>query len=83
VPQLATRAKAGTLTEKSAGRRDRAGLYPSKEAAFALLDLAQLATGFVQKQAFWWLLQLQGHPLGRPRLDAELKARGLYDPPRS
>lgn len=56
------------------------GFIPTREAAFALLDLAQAPAGPVTTQAFWWLLNYQdlrwaGHGIG-----AELKARGLYDP---
>src|SRR6185312_7166377 len=56
------------------------GFIPTREAAFALLDLAQKTTGFVQKQSFWWLLNYKDTRWAKMGLDAELKHRGLYDP---
>jgi putative heme-binding domain-containing protein len=81
VPQLAGRASATTLTDKDRLAAVTAlGFIPTKEAAFALLDLAQKATGLVQQQAFWWLLNYKEARWAGLGVDAELKARGLYDP---
>lgn len=81
VSSFATRAGAAALSEKDRLAAVTAlGFIPTKEAAFALLDLAQKGTGLVQRQAFWWLLNYKGSRWEGLGLDAELKSRGLYDP---
>jgi putative membrane-bound dehydrogenase-like protein len=81
VPQFTKRANAAALSEK-----DRLaavtvlGFIPTKEAAFALLDLTQKATGLVQQQALWWLLNYKDTRWKEMGINEELKARGLYDP---
>ncbi|MDQ5979429.1 MAG: hypothetical protein QG602_2403 [Verrucomicrobiota bacterium] len=80
-PQFAARAAATSLSEKDRLAAVTAlGFMPSKEAALALADLAQKAGGLVQRQAFWWLLNYKDTRWAGHGLDAELKARGLYDP---
>lgn len=80
-PQLAARAAAESLGEKDRLAAVTAlGFIPSREAVFALLDLAQHATGMVQKHAFWWLLNYKDTRWAAYGVDAELKTRGLYDP---
>jgi putative membrane-bound dehydrogenase-like protein len=80
-PQLKVRASASSLSEKDRLTAVTAlGFIPSRESAFALLDLAQHATGLVQKQAFWWLLNYKNTRWAGQGIDAELKTRGLYDP---
>lgn len=79
--QFAARASATSLPEKDRLAAVTAlGFMPSKEAALALADLAQKAGGLVQRQAFWWLLNYKDTRWAGLGLDAELKARGLYDP---
>jgi putative membrane-bound dehydrogenase-like protein len=81
VPQLATRAAAATLSEKDRLAAVTAlGFIETRDAAFALLELAQNAQGLVQQQAFWWLLNYRAERWAGHGVDAELKARGLYDP---
>ncbi len=81
VPEFTVRANAASLSEKDRLAAVTAlGFIPTKEAAFALLDLAQKATGPVQRQAFWWLLNYKDERWAGHGVDAELKARGLYDP---
>jgi putative heme-binding domain-containing protein len=78
---FAVRASAASLPEKDRLAAVTAlGFMPSKEAALALVDLAQKGTGLVQRQAFWWLLNYKNTRWAGHGLDAELKARGLYDP---
>lgn len=79
-PQFAVRAKAASLPEKDRLAAVTAlGFIPTKDAAGALLDLAQNATGMVQQQAFWWLLNYKDSRWANLGVDEELKARGLYD----
>jgi putative heme-binding domain-containing protein len=81
VPQLAARATAATLSEKDRLAAVTAlGFIETRDAAFALLDLAQNAQGLVQQQAFWWLLNYRAERWAGHGVDAELKVRGLYDP---
>jgi len=81
VPQFATRAASASLTEKDRLAAITAlGFIPTHEAAVALLDQAQRGTGMVQKHALWWLLNYRNSRWAGQGLDAELKARGLYDP---
>ena len=81
VPQFAARASAASLDEKDRLAAVTAlGFIPTHEAAFALLELAQHAAGLVQKQALWWLLNYKNTRWAGQEIDAELKARGLYDP---
>ncbi|AOS43506.1 hypothetical protein Verru16b_00551 [Lacunisphaera limnophila] len=80
-PQFAARAAAASLMEKDRLAAVTAlGFMSSKEAAMALVDLAQKGDGLVQRQAFWWLLNYKNTRWAGHGLDAELKARGLYDP---
>ncbi len=80
-PQFAARAAAPSLSQRDRLAAVTAlGFMPSKEAALALADLAQKAEGLVQRQAFWWLLNYKNTRWAGLGLDAELKARGLYDP---
>jgi len=79
--QFSVRAKAGSLTEKERLAAVTAlGFISSAESGRALLDLSQNATGLVQEQAFWWLLNYRKERWLDANVDAELKARGLYDP---
>ena len=81
VPQFAARANAANLSEKDRLAATTAlGFIPTKEASAALLDLAQHAKGPVQQQAFWWLLNYKDSRWKDMGVNAELKARKLYDP---
>lgn len=55
------------------------GLTPTKDAAYALLDLAKSADGLVQANAFWWVLNYKDSRWKDYGLDAALKERGIYD----
>ena len=55
------------------------GLNPSKEAAFALLDLAKDSEGPVKAHAFWWILNYKDSRWKDYHLDEPLKSRGIYD----
>ena len=55
------------------------GLTPSKDAAYALLGLAQDAEGLVKSTAFWWILNYKDTRWKDHGLDEALKTRGLYD----
>ncbi len=81
VPQFVIRANDARLSEAQRLAAVTAlGFIPTKEAATGLLDLAQHAAGLVQKQAFWWLLNYKDTRWAGQGVEAELKARGLYDP---
>ena len=81
VPHFAARAHASTLSDKQRLAAVTAlGFIPTREAATALLDLAQKREGIVQRHAFWWLLNYKDSRWAAHGLDAELKSRGLYDP---
>jgi putative membrane-bound dehydrogenase-like protein len=56
------------------------GYTPTRDAAFALLDLAQKSSGKVQTAALWWTLNYKDSRWAAFGLNAELKSRGLYDP---
>ena len=81
VAPLAARARATALSEKDRLAAVTAlGFIPTREAVFSLLDLAQQATGMVQKHAFWWVVNYSKTRWAGLGVEAELKARGLYDP---
>jgi putative membrane-bound dehydrogenase-like protein len=81
VPQFAARAGAASLSEKDRLAATTAlGFIPTKDAAFALLDLAQGGDGQIQRHAYWWLLNYKDTRWQGHGVDEELKTRGLYDP---
>ena len=55
------------------------GLTPTKDAAFALLDLAKNADGVVKANAFWWVLNYKDSRWKDFDLNTALKERGIYD----
>ncbi len=76
------RAEAPSLSQ---GERTKAitalGFIPTREAATALLDIAQKAGGdFRRNPALWWLLNYKDSRWANAGVDAELKKRGLFDP---
>lgn len=81
VPAFRARASATALTEpERLGAVTALGFIPTKDAATALLDLAQSDKGMVQSHALWWLLNYKDTRWKEHGLNAELKSRGLYDP---
>ncbi|MEO8016215.1 MAG: PVC-type heme-binding CxxCH protein [Pseudomonadota bacterium] len=69
----------------SAAERTKAvtalGFIPTREAATALLDLAQQGgTDFRQNTALWWLINYKDSRWAGFGVDDELQRRGLYDP---
>ncbi len=55
------------------------GYNTTKEAAMALLDLAQNADGMVKANAFWWVLNYKDTRWKDFGLNEALKTRGIYD----
>ncbi len=56
------------------------GFTPTREAAFALLDLAQQGDQAVKETSLWWILNYKDSRWAGHGLNDELKRRGLYDP---
>jgi putative heme-binding domain-containing protein len=80
-PAFRARATAASLSEPDRLAAVTAlGFTPTKEAATALLDLAQNDKGLVQSHAMWWILNYKDTRWKDQGLNAELKSRGLYDP---
>jgi putative membrane-bound dehydrogenase-like protein len=82
VPALAARAQAAEL---SAAERSKAitalGFIATREAAQALLDIAQKGGGdFRANPALWWLLNYKDSRWADAGVDAALKSRGIFDP---
>jgi putative membrane-bound dehydrogenase-like protein len=80
-PALAARASSATLPDSARlAALTVLGFTPTREAAFAVLDLAQQAKGKVQATALWWTLNYKDSRWAAFGLNPELKSRGLYDP---
>lgn len=80
-PDFAKRAAGTTLPERDRLAAVTAlGFMPTREAAMALVDLAQKGEGAVRNHAFWWVLNYRNSRWKEAGLDAVLKSRGLYDP---
>ncbi|MGH7944470.1 MAG: PVC-type heme-binding CxxCH protein, partial [Opitutaceae bacterium] len=78
---FAARATATTLAENDRLMAVTAlGFLPTKEAANAMLELAQKAAGAVKTHATWWLLNYKDIRWKDFGVDAALKQRGIYDP---
>ncbi len=82
VSAFAARAQAASLP---VGERTKAitalGFIPTREAAFALLDVAQGGSRDLRANpALWWLLNYKDSRWADASIDAELKRRGLFDP---
>jgi putative heme-binding domain-containing protein len=56
------------------------GFTPTREAATAMLDLAEKGTGAVKNHAMWWLLNYKDIRWNEFGVDAALKQRGLFNP---
>jgi putative membrane-bound dehydrogenase-like protein len=82
VPALKQRAQAASLPASERTKAITAlGVTPGREAAMALLDVAQQAGGdFRSNPALWWLLNYKDSRWADAGVDAELKRRGLFDP---
>jgi putative membrane-bound dehydrogenase-like protein len=80
VPAFAARAGARQLDARDRLAAVTAlGFIPTRDAAWALMDLAGGPAGPVREHAFWWLLNFRSSRWGEYNVEAELKARGLYD----
>lgn len=78
---FAARAVANTLPEKDRLAGVTAlGFIRTKEAADAMLDLAQKGSGMVKSHAMWWLLNYKDINWKEHGIDAALKGRGIYNP---
>jgi putative membrane-bound dehydrogenase-like protein len=81
VPHFVARAEKKDLPERERLAAVTAlGFIPTRDAARALLDLAQRGEGLVKAHALWWLLNYRTTRWSEFGVDAELKSRGLYDP---
>lgn len=81
VAAFAARAGSTQLTETERLAATTAlGFIPTRDAANALLDLAQKGSGQVKSHAFWWILNYKDSRWKELNLNATLKERGLYDP---
>jgi putative heme-binding domain-containing protein len=80
VPYFAARAANASLPADDRRAAVTAlGFIPTREAAWALLELAQRGEGVVPDHALWWLLNYRKTRWSAFAIDAELKTRGLYD----
>lgn len=78
---FAARANATSLSEADRLAAVTAlGFTPTNESAKILLDLAQKSSGAVKTHAMWWLMNYKDLRWKDAGIDAELKARKLYDP---
>lgn len=80
-PAFAARASSTALPDSARlAALTALGFTPTRDAAFAVLDLAQQAKGKVQATALWWTLNYKDSRWAAFGLNPELKSRGLYDP---
>jgi putative heme-binding domain-containing protein len=78
---FAARAASDTLPEADRLAAVTAlGFMPTREAAFALLNLAEKSAEPVKTTALWWLLDYRSTRWSKLAVDEEFKTRGLYDP---
>jgi len=81
VGDFATRAKAKGLSEADRLAAVTAiAFVPTREAALALVDIAEQADGRVRQHATWWLMNYKDSRWKEHGLADELKRRKLYDP---
>jgi len=81
ISDFSTRARAGELpTTERLKAVTALGFIPTREAVFALLDLAENGDGMVREHATWWLLNYGRSRWSGMGVEAELKSRGIYDP---
>jgi putative membrane-bound dehydrogenase-like protein len=82
VPAFKARALAASLPVAERNKAVTAlGFVPSKDAAAALLDIAEKGErDLKQNAALWWLLNYKDSRWANAGVDAALKTRGLFDP---
>jgi putative membrane-bound dehydrogenase-like protein len=82
VPAFAARAQSKTLPANERNKAVTAlGFIPTKDAAAALLDVAEKGErDLKQNAALWWLLNYKDSRWADAGIDAALKSRGLFDP---
>ncbi len=82
VPAFKARALAASLPSSERNKAITAlGFIETKDAANALLDIAQQGEPDLKKNAaLWWLLNYKDSRWADAGIDAELKRRGLFDP---
>jgi putative membrane-bound dehydrogenase-like protein len=82
VSSFAARAASGTLPPAERAKATTAlGFIPTRDAANALLDIAQHGSRDLRTNpALWWLLNYKDSRWADAGIDAELKRRGLFDP---
>lgn len=81
VPLFKPRALAATLSERA--RKDAVtaiGFNDTKEAAEAMLEIAEKTDGPVKAAAMWWLLNRKDSSWKDHNLGPALKEKGIYDP---
>jgi putative membrane-bound dehydrogenase-like protein len=82
VPAFKARAQATALPANERTKAVTAlGFIPTREAASALLDVAEQGSrDFKTNPALWWLLNYKDSRWANLGIDADLKSRGLFDP---
>lgn len=81
VGDFTARAKANGLSEADRLAAVTAiAFVPTRDAALALVDIAENADGRVRQHATWWLMNYKDSRWKEHGLAEELKRRGLYDP---
>lgn len=81
VPAFAKRAQSSKLGEKDRVAAVTAlGFIPTREAASAILDVAEKSSGQTKSHAFWWALNYKDSRWKEFNLAGALKERGIYDP---
>jgi putative membrane-bound dehydrogenase-like protein len=82
VSSFAARAASATLPPGERAKATTAlGFTPTRDAANALLDIAQHGSRDLRTNpALWWLLNYKDSRWADAGIDAELKRRGLFDP---
>ena len=80
-PAFAARAQATSLArpERLAALTALA-FIPTRDAAYAILEMAHRGDETVQPTALWWMLNYRNTRWAGLGLDEQLKERGLYDP---
>jgi putative membrane-bound dehydrogenase-like protein len=81
VGEFAKRAQAPSLPATERTKAVTAlGFIPTRDAAYALLDIATQAGGdFRSNPALWWLINYKDSRWADAGIDAELQKRGLFD----
>ena len=81
VAAFRVRALHGELSEKARKDALTAIAYNvTKEAAEAMLEIAEKTDGAIGSTALWWLLNKKDNAWNRHGLESLLKSKGIYDP---